>query len=168
MGMFLVGSTQDLTFVWPGGTHQPFIVHTGHDILHLSVTISVPHLGIKGLYAGRQNDRRYFYFHLLRRLVEIDGLILADRFADTTFLLFEVKTAFIDVRDQGNGLSEVYMDGLILRYLLIKLIRVFDRAVFYTRRTTRAFALYNISGLFDQGYLEVSCFSFYTVNFSIA
>jgi len=60
------------------------------------------------------------------------------------------------------------MDGFILRYFLIKLIRVFDRAVFYTRRTTRAFALYNISGLFDQGYLEVSCFSFYTVNFSIA
>jgi hypothetical protein len=59
------------------------------------------------------------------------------------------------------------MDGFILRYLLIKLIRVFDRAVFYAGSTTRAFALYNISGLFNQGYLEVSCFTFYTVNFSI-
>jgi hypothetical protein len=59
------------------------------------------------------------------------------------------------------------MDSFILRYFLIKLIRVFDRAVFYTGRTTRAFALYNISGLFDQGDLEVPCFSFYTVNFSI-
>jgi len=168
MGMLLVRSTQDLTLVWPGGTHQPFIVHTGHHILHLSVAISVPHLGIKCLNARRQNDRRYFYFHLLRRLVEIDGLILTDRFANTTFLLFQVKTAFINIRDQGNGLSEVDMDGFVLRYFLIKLIRVFDRAVFYTRRTTRAFALYNISGLLDQGDLEVSCFSFYTVNFSIA
>ena len=168
MRMFLVGSTQDLTLVWPGGTHQPFIVHTGHYILHLSVTISVPHLGIKCLNARRQNDRRYFYFYLLRRLIEIDGLILTDSFANTTLLLFQVKTAFIDIRDQGNGLSEIDMDGFIFRYFLIKLIRVFDRAVFYTRRTTRAFALNNVSGLFDQGYLEVSCFSFYTVNFSIA
>ncbi len=59
------------------------------------------------------------------------------------------------------------MDGFILRYFLIELIRVFDRAVFDTGRTTRAFALYNISGLFNQGDLEVPCFSFYTVNFSI-
>jgi hypothetical protein len=64
-------------------------------------------------------------------------------------------------------LREVYMDGFILRYFLIKLIRVFDRAVFYTGSTTRAFVLYNISGLFNEGYLEVSCFSFYTLNFSI-
>jgi hypothetical protein len=59
------------------------------------------------------------------------------------------------------------MDGFILRYFLIKLIRIFDRAVFYTGSTTRAFALYNISGLSNQGYLEVSCFSLYTFNFSI-
>jgi hypothetical protein len=59
------------------------------------------------------------------------------------------------------------MDGFMLRYLLIKLIRVFDRAVFYASRTARAFALSNISRLFNQGDLEVSCFTFYTVNFSI-
>ena len=47
------------------------------------------------------------------------------------------------------------------------MIRVFDRAVFDTGRTTRAFVLYNISGLFSQGYLEVSCFPLDTVNFSI-
>ena len=46
------------------------------------------------------------------------------------------------------------MDGFILRYFLIILIRVFDRAVFYTGRTTRAFVLMNIPGLFGQGYLE--------------
>jgi hypothetical protein len=165
--MLLVGSTQYFTLVWPGGAHQPFIVHTGDHILHLSVTISVPHLGIKWLKARRQNDRRYFYFYLLRRLTEIDGLILTDSFTNTTFLLFQVKTAFIDVRDQRNGLSEIDMDGFILRYFLIEMIRVFDRAVFYTGRTTRAFALYNISGLFDQGDLKVSCFPLYTVNFSI-
>ena len=139
MGMLLVGSTQDLTLVRPGGTHQPFIVHTGHHILHLSVAISVPHLRIKCLNTRRQNDRRYLYFYLLRRLIEIDGLILTDAFANTTFLLFQVETAFIDIRDQGNRLSEIDMDGFILRYSLIKVIRVFDRAVFYTGRATCAF-----------------------------
>jgi hypothetical protein len=59
------------------------------------------------------------------------------------------------------------MDGLILRYFLIELIRVFNRAVFYAGRTARAFVLFNVPGLPDQGYLEVSCFSFYTVNFRI-
>ena len=167
MGMLLVGSTQDLTFVWPGGAHQPFIVHTGDHVLKLSVAIFSPHLGIKCLKARRQNDRPYIDFYLLRRLIEIDGLILTDAFANTTFLLFQVNTAFIDIRDQGNGLSEVDMDGFILRYLLIKLIRIFDRAVFYAGRTTRAFVLQNIPGLFNQRYLKVPCFAFYTVNFSI-
>jgi hypothetical protein len=167
MGMLLVRSTQYLTFVWPGGAHQPFIVHTGDHVLKLSVAIFVPYLRIKCLEARRQNDRPYVYFHLLRRLIKIDGLILTDRFANTTFLLFQVKAAFINIRDKGNGLREVDMDGFILRYFLVKLIRVFDRAVFYAGRTTRAFALCNISGLFNQGDLEVPCFSFYTVNFSV-
>ena len=59
------------------------------------------------------------------------------------------------------------MDGFILRYFLIKLIRVFDRAVFYAGSTTRAFVLDNVSGLFSQVYREVSCFPFYSVKFSI-
>ena len=167
MGMLLVGSTQDLTFVWPGGAHQPFIVHTGYHVLKLSVAIFIPHPRIEWLKTRRQNDRPYVDFYLLRRLIQIDGLILTDSFANTTFLLFQVKTAFINISDQGNGLSEVDMDGFILRYFLIKLIRVFDRAVFDAGRTTRAFALYNISGLFNQGDLEVSCFPRDTVNFSI-
>ena len=58
------------------------------------------------------------------------------------------------------------MDGFILRYFLIKWIRAFDRAVCYTGRTTRAFVLYNVSGLLGQGDRKVSCFPFYTVNFS--
>jgi hypothetical protein len=165
--MLFVGSTQDLTFIWPGGAHQPFIVHTGDHVLKLSVAIFIPHLRIEWLKARRQNDRPYIDFYLLRRLIEIDGLILTDSFANTTFLLFQVNTAFIDVSDKGNGLSEVDMDGFILRYFLIKLIRVFDRAVFYAGRTTRAFALYDISGLFSQGDLKVSCFPDDTINLSI-
>jgi len=167
MGMLLVRSTKYLPFVWPGGAHQPLIVHTGDHVLHLPIAIFIPHLRIKWLKARRQNDRRYFYFYFLRRLIEIDGVILTDSFANTTFLLFKVKTAFIYISDKGNGLSEIDMDGFILRYFLIKLIRVFDRAVFYTGRTTRALVLQNISGLFNQRNLEVSCFPLDTVNFRV-
>ena len=60
------------------------------------------------------------------------------------------------------------MNSLILRYFLIELVRIFDRAVFHTGSTTSAFALYNISGFFNQRYLEVSRFTGYTVNFGIA
>ena len=167
MGMLLVGSTQDLSFVWTGGGHEPFIVHTGDHVRKLTVAILLPDLRIKWLDARRQKYRPYIYFYLLRLLFEIDGLILTDRFANPTFLFFKEKTAFINIRDKGNGLMEVDMDGFVLRYFLIKGIRVFDRAVFDTGRTTRAFALYNIPGLSNQGDLEVSWFSFYTVNFRI-
>ena len=59
------------------------------------------------------------------------------------------------------------MDGFILRYFLIILVRIFGRAIFYTGSTTRAFILKNIPWLFSQGYLKVSYLSFYTVDFSI-
>ena len=133
----------------------------------MSVSIFRLHLRIKGLIARRQNYRPDIYFYLFRRLIEIYGLILTYSFANTTFLLFKVNTAFIYIRDKGNCLSEEYMDGFVLRYLLIKLIRVLDRAVLYTGSATSAFALYDISGLFNQRCLEVSCFPLYTVNFSI-
>jgi hypothetical protein len=42
-----------------------------------------------------------------------------------------------------------------------------DRAVLNASSTARAFLLYDVSGLFDQGYPKVSCFTFYTVNFGI-
>jgi hypothetical protein len=104
---------------------------------------------------------------LLRQLIEIYGAVFTYSFANTTFLLFKVKAAFIYIRDKWNRLSEIYMYGFILRYFLIKLIRVFDRAVFYAGSTTRAFVLYDIPGLLGQRYLEASYFPFYTVNFSI-
>ena len=59
------------------------------------------------------------------------------------------------------------MNGFILRHFLIKLIRVFHRAVFYTGRTARAFILYNVPGLLGQSYLKVSSFAFYAVDFRI-
>ena len=133
----------------------------------MSVSIFLPHLRIKRLKAGSQNYRPYIYFYLLRRLIEIYGVILTYCFANTTFLLFKVKTAFIYISYKWNCLSKIYMDGFILRYFLIILIRVFGRAVFYTGSTTGALVLSNIPGLFNQRYLEVSCFPCYTVNFSI-
>ena len=99
--------------------------------------------------------------------MKIYGVILANTFANTTFLLFKVKAVFIYIRDKGNCLRVVYMDGFIRRYVLIIWIRDQDRAVFYAGCTTRAFVLYNVSGLLDQGYFKVFCFPFYTVNFSI-
>ena len=45
---------------------------------------------------------------------KVDGLIFTYRFTDTGFLLFQVETALIDIGDQGNGLGEVDVDGLVL------------------------------------------------------
>jgi len=59
------------------------------------------------------------------------------------------------------------MDGFVFRYFLIELVRVLDRAVFYTGRTTGAFVLQDIPGPLDQGNLKVSCLSFDTVNVRI-
>ena len=100
-------------------------------------------------------------------MIEIYGIILTDCRANRTFLVFKVKAAFVYISDKGDCLSEVYVDGFIIRYFLIKLVRVFDWAVFDTGTATRAFILYNVSGFFNQGYLEVTCFSCYSVNFSI-
>ena len=165
--MYPVGSAQYLPFVRPGGAHQPFIVETGHHILHPAVAILIPHLWIKWLKARRQNDGPHVDLDLLWSLIQVDGIILAHCFADAALVLFEVQTAFIDVRDQGNGLGEIDMDGLVVRYLLIEFVRVLDGAVFYTGRTTGAFVLQDIPGLSDQGNLKVSCLAFYTVNVSV-
>jgi hypothetical protein len=47
--------------------------------------------------------------------MEIYGLILTDAFANSTFFLFKVKAVFVYIRDKGNSLGEVYMDGFIGR-----------------------------------------------------
>jgi hypothetical protein len=59
------------------------------------------------------------------------------------------------------------MYGFVLRYSLIKLVGVCYRAVFYTGSAARTFVLYNVPGLPNQRYFEVSCLSCYVVNFSI-
>ncbi len=58
------------------------------------------------------------------------------------------------------------MNGLIQRYFLIILIRVFGRAVFHAGGTTRAFVLTDIPWPLGYGYLEVTYLAFYTVYFS--
>jgi hypothetical protein len=99
--------------------------------------------------------------------MKIDGLILTDPFANSTFLLFKVKAVFVDIGDQGNRLGEVYVNGFIGRQVLIVRIGDLDRAVLYTDGTTRAFVLYYVSGLFIEGDLEVACFPCHIVDFSI-
>ena len=99
-------------------------------------------------------------------MIQIYCVILAHSFANTAFVLFKVKTAFINVGNKGYCLSEVYMYGFIYRYFLIVLVRIFDRAIL-TQSTTRAFILKNVPGLFNQGYLEVSCLTFHTIDFGI-
>ena len=59
------------------------------------------------------------------------------------------------------------MDGLILRYFLVELVRVFDRAVLDAGRATGAFALDDIPGFSIQGYLEVPCFPCDALDFGI-
>ncbi len=65
-------------------------------------------------------------------------------------------------------MGKVDMDGFVLRYFLIKSVRIFDGTIFDTGRTTRAFALDDISGLSDQSDPEISFLPLYPVNFSIA
>jgi hypothetical protein len=59
------------------------------------------------------------------------------------------------------------MDSFILRYLLVILIRIFDRTVFYTGSTTGALVLENVPWLLGKCDFKISNVSFYTVNFSI-
>ena len=60
---------------------------------------------------------------LLRLLVEVYGVVLTHPFADAAFLLFEVETALVDIGDKRDRLGEVDVDGLVLRYLLVELVR---------------------------------------------
>jgi hypothetical protein len=165
--MLQVGGTQYLAAVCPGGGQQPLKVHTGYYVLKLSVTIFLPHLGIKGLKAGRQNNRPYIYFLLLRLLIQDYGVVFTYAFANTTLPLFQVQTRLVDIRHKRDCLREVYVNRFILRYVLIEFIRVFHRTVFYTGGTARAFLLQDIPGLLGKAYLKVSYFSLYTINFSI-
>jgi hypothetical protein len=99
--------------------------------------------------------------------MKIDGLILADGIANPAFPFFKVKAVFMNIGNQGNGLREVYMDGLIRGQVLVIRIRDLNRAVLDAGAAARAIVLYYVSGLLRQGNLKVPCLPFYTVNFSI-
>jgi len=60
------------------------------------------------------------------------------------------------------------VDGFVLRYFLIELIRVLDGAVFNTGSTAPAFIFINVPGLPGQGYFKVSCFTFDFFDFGVA
>jgi hypothetical protein len=124
-------------------------------------------LWIKGLKAGRQNNRPYIDFLLLGCLFQVDSVVLANPFANATFVLFKIKTAFVYISDQWNGLREIDVYRFILGYLLIVLIRVFGRAVLHAGGAPRALVLENIPGLLDQRDPEVSHLSLDTIHFRV-
>jgi hypothetical protein len=100
--------------------------------------------------------------------MEINSIILTNALAKATFLFFQIKTAIIDISNKRYRLSKEDMNSFVLGYILIELIRIFNRAIFYTGSTTCAFVLFNISRFFNQVNLEVPCFTFNTFYFSIA
>jgi hypothetical protein len=83
--------------------------------------------------------------------MKIDGVILTHPFADATFFLFEVKTALVNIGNQRDGLRKIDMHGLVVGYILIEPIRVFDRAVLDACCTARALFLDDVARLFGQG-----------------
>jgi hypothetical protein len=168
MGMLFVGRAQYLPFEWARGTQEALKVHTGDHILHFSISIFILQRGIKRLEAERQNNGTYIDLDFLRCLAKIYGVILADPFTDTTFLLLKVNAAFIDICDKGNGLSVIDVDGFVIRYLLIEWIRILDRTVFYTGGATDTFVLINVSGLLGQGNRKIPRLPFDFINFSEA
>jgi hypothetical protein len=99
--------------------------------------------------------------------MKIDGVVFADAFTDAALLFLKIDAAFVDIGNQRDCLREVDVDGFVLRYFLVKHIRVFNRAVFRTGRTPRAFVLDDVAGFFGQGYLEVPCLTLYGVNFGV-
>jgi hypothetical protein len=167
LGMGPIGGAQNFTIVGSGGTHQPLVVHAGHHVLELSVAVFIPHAWIKWLESRCQDDRPDFYFYFLRRLVEIDGIVLTYSFANATLLLLQIKTAFINVGDKGYSLGEIDMDSLVGRYLLIEWVRVYDRTIFDTGCTTGAFVFLDVPGFSEQGNTKIPCTSFYRVDFCI-
>jgi len=48
--------------------------------------------------------------------------------------------------------------GLVLGYVLVELVRIFDRAVFHTYRAARALVFKDVSRFSIEGYLEIAFF----------
>jgi hypothetical protein len=157
-----------LTFVGSGSAQQPFVFQTGYHVLERSVAKFVTDFGIKRLKSGRQNYGPDIYFNLLGRLIKIYGVVLTYSLTKTAFLVLKVETGFrVDIGIKRDCLSEVDMNGFVVRNTLIKLVRVFGRTVFYTGSATPAFIFNDVSGLSNQCDIEVSCHALYPINFSI-
>ncbi|OPY08640.1 MAG: hypothetical protein A4E66_01833 [Syntrophus sp. PtaB.Bin001] len=168
MGMLQIRRAQNLPAVGACSAQQPLEVHTGDHVGELAIMILFVQFGIKGFHAGSQNYRPHLDLHLFLYLIEINGVRLAHGFADLTFFFLQVKTAFINISNQGNGLGEIDMDGLVLRYLLIVDIGINYRAILHTNRTPRTFVLDDVSWFSLQRYLEISHLSRYTINFRVS
>jgi hypothetical protein len=98
--------------------------------------------------------------------MKVYGVILAYRFTNAALLFFDVETRFrVNIADKRVCLRKVYVDGFTRRYILIKGVRSTDRAVIRTGSTAGTFFLYDVSRRFNQGYREIPCFSFYTLDF---
>jgi hypothetical protein len=65
-------------------------------------------------------------------------------------------------------LGIVYVDGFVVRYFLIELVRVFDWTVFYTGGTPRTFVFYDVSGLFGESNPKITCLPIYFIHFGEA
>ena len=150
------------------GAQDAFKFQAGDHIWYAAIAIIAPGFWVKHLVSGSQDDGPGLDFKPLRFLIEIDRVMFADTLADRTFFILQIKAGFrVYIGNQRNRLGKIDMDGFVQRKILIIGIRDFYRTVLYTGTTTRAVVLDNVSGLFNQGDLEVSCFPFYTINFSI-
>jgi hypothetical protein len=165
--MFLVGPAQDFAAVGSGGAQEPFIIHAGDHVLKFPVAVFGSHLGVEGFDARTEKDGAYFDFHLLRLLMQIDGVGLTHAFADEAFFLFQVNAAFIDIGHQGDGLGKVHMGGLVLADALIERVRVFHRTVLHTGGAAGTLLLDDVSRFLGEGDQEVSCFPFHAIHFGI-
>src|ERR1035437_1884999 len=101
--------------------------------------------------------------------MKINGVMLADAYANVAFFVSMVEAGFmVYISDERHRLGKVYMDGFGQRQVLIIRIRDLYRAVLNTGIAPRTLVLDNVSGLLVQKYPEASCFPLDTDNFSIA
>ena len=154
--MVLVRRPQDVALVRPGGAEQPLEVHAGDDVLVGAVAVVAPHLGIERLVAGREHDRADLDFDLLRRLVEVDGVVLAHAGADRAGLVLQVQAGVVDVGDQRHGLREIDVHRLVQRQVLVERVGDLDRAVFDADGAAGALVLVDVARLLGQRHREVA------------
>jgi hypothetical protein len=167
MRMLQIRCAKDFTSIGTSRREKALVIHARDDVLILPIAVLRADFGVEGLEARGEDDSGDADLFFLDRLGEVDGFVLADRFADAAFLLLQVETAFIDVGNEGNRLGEIDMNRLVLRYLLVVLIGVLDRAVFDARRAARALVFLDVSGFLGKTYREIARFPFYTFNLGV-